>query len=388
LFVAALLAKSVTASLPVALALVLWWRRGRIARRDLSWLGGMLALGAAVGVMTVLMEREYVGASGREFASSFAERILIAGRAFWFYLSKLAWPYPLSFSYPKWRIDVSAPAAWLFPATALALVAVLWSLRGRIGRGPFTGLAYFAITVSPALGFLNVYPFRFSWVADHFQYLASIGPIALAAAGAALLARTRGHATAWKAAATLSLVVLGALSFRQARNYRDLETIWRATIAVSEDSFLAQYNLGTIVHARGQVDEAMAHYAAALRAKPDYYEPMINTANILADRGRTAEAVGYYERALALAPNHPLAHYNLGLAYEELGRADDAERAYREAIRQDPAMVAARNNLAVVRFRAGDFAEAWREVEEMRRRGAQPHPDFLRALAQAMPEPR
>ena len=112
------------------------------------------------------------------------ERCLIAGRALWFYLGKLVWPEPLIFIYPRWSIDAGAPWQYLYPLAALAVVAGLWLLRHRLGRGPLASWLFFGGTLLPALGFFDVYPMRYSFVADHFQYLASLGPIALAAGAA------------------------------------------------------------------------------------------------------------------------------------------------------------------------------------------------------------
>ena len=183
LFICALFSKTVTASLPAALLLVIWWKHGRIAGRDVWPLLPFFVAGAALGLVTSWLERTHVGANGPEWALSFFDRCLIAGRALWFYAGKLFWPANLTFIYPRWQIDPGIWWQWLFPAAAIALVMILWSLRGRIGRGPLVAVLFFAGTLLPALGFANVYPMRYSFVADHFQYLASVGLIVLAAAG-------------------------------------------------------------------------------------------------------------------------------------------------------------------------------------------------------------
>ena len=117
-----------------------------------------------------------------DFNFAFIDRCLIAGRAVWFYLYKLLWPANLIFIYPRWNIDAAVVWQYLFPAAFLLAAVLFWGLRNR-SRAPLAVLLYFAVTLFPALGFFNVYPFRYSFVADHFQYLACIGPIAAAAAG-------------------------------------------------------------------------------------------------------------------------------------------------------------------------------------------------------------
>jgi protein O-mannosyl-transferase len=227
LFGAALLCKTVTATLPGALLVIFWWQRGRLSwRRDVLPLAPFFALGAAAGVFTAWIERTMIGAEGARFAISAPERFLIAGRAVWFYLGKLVWPADLLFIYPRWHLDATAWGQYLYPAAALLWAAALWALRRR-WRGPLAGSLYFAGTLFPALGFFNVYPFLFSFVADHFQYLATLGIITVASSGAALLlARCRSRQRLIGYGVCLALVAtLGALTWRQSRMYNNLEAL-------------------------------------------------------------------------------------------------------------------------------------------------------------------
>ena len=172
LFVAALLSKTVTCSLPAVILLLLWWKRGRVSWRAFVPLLPMLAIGVGMGLMTVWIEKSHIGATGSEWDLSWIERTLIAGRALWFYLGKLVWPADLMFWYPRWRIDVGEWQQFIYPAAFAGLTAALWISRRRIGRAPIVSLLIFSGTLMPALGFFDVYPMRFSFVADHFQYLA------------------------------------------------------------------------------------------------------------------------------------------------------------------------------------------------------------------------
>jgi len=181
LFVLALLSKTVTATLPAALLVVLWWKRGRVDwRRDARPLLPWLALGACAGIFTAWMERTSIGAQGPDFALTLAARFLLAGRAICFYAGKLLWPAGLMFTYPRWTFDTREWWQYGFPALVVA-VAIALALAARRHRGPLAGFLLFAGTLFPVLGFLNVYPFLFSFVADHFQYLACLGIIVPAA---------------------------------------------------------------------------------------------------------------------------------------------------------------------------------------------------------------
>ena len=132
------------------------------------------------------MERKLIGAEGADFDFTIVERCLIAGRAIWFYLGKLSWPADLMFIYPRWHVSQAVWWQYLFPLAALLFVAGLWTVRRR-SRAPLAAMLFFIGTLFPGLGFCNVYPFIYSFVADHFQYIASLGIIALASAGAAML---------------------------------------------------------------------------------------------------------------------------------------------------------------------------------------------------------
>ena len=135
LFVAALLSKTVTCSLPAALLLVIWWKRGRLTAGDVLPLLPFFGVGAGLGLLTSWLERTHVGAAGPEWAFSFFDRCLIAGRALWFYAGELCWPVNLMFSYPRWEINAGVWWQWLYPAAALAVVAGLWGRRRRWAAG-------------------------------------------------------------------------------------------------------------------------------------------------------------------------------------------------------------------------------------------------------------
>ncbi len=323
-YVAALLSKSVTCSLPVALFLTLWWKRGRILRKDAVLLTPFLALGLLLGLLTVHFERAYVGAQGGEWSFSIAEKIVLAGKIFWFYLGKLAWPHPLVFIYPRWKTPF---ASWsgLYPAAALGAIAAAWFFRRRLGRGPATAALFFLCTLVPALGFFHVYPMRFSFVADHFQYLASIGVLALAGALA-----SRGPAAARAILAAL-VIVFGVFTYQQARIYRDAETLWSVTIESNPDAWLARVNLGDLLMRRGKVDEAIEQLEAALRTEPRETTSLKNLAWIRA----AFPEPEYRDPAAALTMAREacvLTHYKDPAALDILAAALAANGRFDEAI--------------------------------------------------------
>jgi protein O-mannosyl-transferase len=345
LFVLALLTKTVTATLPAVLLVVLWWRRGRLEwRRDILPLLGWLPLGAAAGLFTAWVEKTYVGAEGADYALTAAQRFLLAGRAICFYAAKLAWPENLIFTYPRWTID---PAQWwqyLFPG-AVVLVLIVLCLLARRHRGPLAGFLIFGGTLFPVLGFLNVYPFRYSWVADHFQYLASLGAMVPVAVALTQIPLKKTHATALAAAL---LVVLGVLTWRQCGIYGDAETLYRETLAGNPASYMAHQNLGNLLLDRpGRLPDAIAEFEAALRIEPRTPEAHNSLGSALMRMpGRLADATAEFETALRIKPGYPEGHNSLGSALMQTpGRAAEGMAEFETAVRLRPDFAAAHVNL-------------------------------------------
>ncbi len=361
LFVAALLSKTVTATLPAALLLILWWLRGRIDwKRDVLPLLAWFAVGVGGGLFTAHVEKNFIGAEGAEFALTFIQRGLLAGRALCFYLAKLIWPVNLTFIYPRWTLNESEWWQYLFPAAVLALVVGL-ALYARRNRGPLAGFLFFAGTLFPALGFFNVYPFLYSYVADHFQYLASLGVIVPLSAGLALAAKRLRVDSRWPAVAAggLLLCTLGTLSWAQSAMYQDGETLYRTTIARNPNCWLAHNNLGAdLLGSSDRVPEAFSHLETAVRLKPDYVPARSNLGNAFARMGRWPEAIAEYQTALRIQPDSVKAHNNLGNAFLNVGRFQEALAEFQTALGTDPDSAQVHNNLGSALSNLGRFAEA------------------------------
>jgi protein O-mannosyl-transferase len=359
LFLLALLSKTMTASLPAALLVIFWWKRGRLSLRYDVWpLIPFFAFGIAAGLFTAWIERTIIGAQGAGFQFAFVERLLIAGRAFWFYLAKLLWPANLIFIYPRWEIN---PANWwqfLYPAGVALLIAGLWFSRKR-SRAPLAALLFFGGTLFPALGFFNVFSFRFSFVADHFQYLASLGIITLFSAGIVTLFQ-RWHVPA-KAAMSAMLVLAGILAFSSwsySRQYVDLKTLYSSTIQRNPSCWLAYLNLGKLELHDRNIIQAMVHLREALRLKPDLAEAHYDMGLAVQRLGRLDEAIDEYRQALQLKPNLPEAYNNIGNALQEMGRVDEAIPQYEMALRLEPDFVYALNNLGYALQKKGRLMES------------------------------
>ncbi len=387
LFVLALASKTVTATLPAALLVVFWWQRGRLGfRRDVRPLLPWFALGAAAGLFTAWVERTYIGATGADFTLTWTERFLLAGRAIWFYAGKIVWPANLIFTYPRWKIDAGIWWQYLFPAGVLAAAMGFWLLARR-HRGPLAGFLIFIGTLFPVLGFLNVYPFIFSYVADHFEYLASLAiivPICAAILGG------RGRLVACSGLSARScLLTLAVLTFRQAGTYADAETLYRAALARNPASWMAHTNLGVaFAETPSRLPEAIAEYQAALRLKPDDAQTHANLGNALAQMpGRLPDAIGEFRTALRLKPNLVQTHNDFGVALSQIpGRLPDAIAQFQEALRLKPDYAEAHGNLGValtqIPGRLPDAIAEFRTALRIQPDYADAHNNLARALAQ------
>ena len=359
-FACALLSKTVAATLPGALLVLFWWRRGRLDwRRDVAPLIPWFALGAASGLFSAWIERTYIGASGSDFALGAAERFLVAGRIIWFYLGKLLWPVGINFIYPRWHVSASVPGQYLYPIAAIAATVGLWRLRRR-SRAPLAGWLFFVGSLFPTLGFLNVFAFIFSYVADHWQYLASIGIFTLAAAAATgALHRTSGPIRgALQGAIVAALGLCGAMTWQECGTFHDMKTFYQSILDRNPDAFMAQNNLGIELQHEGRLDEAIAHFVAALRIRDGYVEAHTNYGLALVASGRLEEGIAQYRAALRIEPGNAVVHNDLGVALANLGQVPEAIQEYLAAARLNSNYLDPALNLGFAYFRVRQIPEA------------------------------
>ncbi len=390
LFVAAALSKTVVVTLPAVVLVIIWWKRGRITPGDFVPMVPYFAAGLALGLVTVWMETHFVGAAGEEWSLTPLDRVLLAGRVLWFYAAKLVWPYPLAFFYPRFSIDAHVWWQYLFPLAVAAVFASLWFARERIGRGPLAAVLIFTGVLAPALGFFDVYPFRFSFVADHFQYHASIALLALVAAGLTPLLARAEHArrSAQALFTTLLLAVLGVLTFCQTFIYYDLETLYADTIAKNPASWTAYANLSMHYITVRRKNEAYALAERAVELAPDDSLTNGNLGALLLadaiqeDQGddKLARAVSYFRKSVALEPANIPSRKGLGYALMKSGRYAEAEQQLEPALEAMPDDANALYALGMVR--AGQ--ERWQEAADLLQQSLRLDPadiDTHRALA-------
>jgi tetratricopeptide (TPR) repeat protein len=309
LFACALMTKTVTATLPAALLVLSWWKRGRIEwKRDVVPLLSWFVIAAASGLFTAWVERTIIGAEGAEFDLDLVQRLLLAGRVIGFYLWKLVWPAELIFTYPHWTVNATSWSQWAVALVPLLMAVILYVVRGW-SRSPLAALLIFSGSLFPVLGFVNVYPFRYSYVADHFQYLASIAILVFGAAALTLWTDRQSDLrvrNALRAVAVAVVALLAAKTWQQAHDYRSAETLYRATLNRNPESWKEQNNLGRLLaRSETRMPEAIPHFEAALRLKPDHLMANYSLGVALYVTGRRAEAVPRFRRVIALSGTKP-----------------------------------------------------------------------------------
>jgi len=376
LFIGGLLSKTVIAPLPIILVLVAWARGVKLKAPMLVGAAVLTAIGAAAGFTTATIERVYVGASGGEFEhgtsplGEFAARSIIAGRAVCFYVGKLIVPYPLIFNYPRWTIDIHSLAQWIAPAAVVGVTIALWIARRRMGRWPIVVWLSFLGLLFPALGFVNVFPHIFSWVADHFQYHAAV--VLLAAVG---VLASRLPQRALVPAAVVVILAFAGLTFAQSTIYYDVETLWTRTLEQNPRSWLADTTLGTLEAERGQDVSAAIRFERSIEWMKAQYHGQKDAGfgmpyyqlGILAEKhGDLSTAEQRFRQTIDFDPNHAQAHANLALVMLQTGRIDEAEAQWQLALTaktmRDPADLARRAAMALSQTGHPDRAAKWIEI--------------------------
>ena len=339
-FVLALLSKTVTCTLPVVLLLIFWAQQKTITVKKVAQLLPFFVLGISFGLLTAYLEHYSVGAVGAEWQIEFWQRCVLAGRAVFFYLGKLLWPARLVFIYPRANPAESSYVSLLWPGGVVLVPAVLWFWRGRFSRVPLVGWLAFIVTLFPALGFFDVYPFRYSFVADHFQYLACIYPLGVFVwlvnrLCKRLWPQQRGPANPpviGLMLVTAVLLLLAGVTSIQARSYKDSKTLWQDTVRKNPQAWIGWNNLGSIYMQEKDFPTAEAQFRQAIKARADYAVAYANLGWSLAWQEKYDLAIDSLNSAIRLEPDYVWANLSLANVYAQRGRFDRAIPAYVKTI--------------------------------------------------------
>lgn len=303
LFGFALLSKSVTATLPAAALFIQAWMRGPFRLSWMKLLAPHLGLAIGIGLFTLHIEHSVIGAATRVQDLSYAQHGILAGKAILFYLGKLMVPSSLLFMYPKWALSTADLREYLYPAAVLLISVGLYAGHRRWGKRPLAFWIYFVSCLMPALGWTKIYPMRFSYVADHFQYLASLG--VFAAVGWLITGLTTRYVPNWRPMVNGGIVGLLAIPLafataRQSRLYASSETLWEHTLAGNPGSAIAHHQVGILYSQKSMLREAVTHLRMAAALDPTFPQTHLALAYLARMAGRLDIAIREYEKAFEL----------------------------------------------------------------------------------------
>jgi tetratricopeptide (TPR) repeat protein len=362
-FAAALAAKSTAVTLPAAALLVLWWKNGRIRSGNVFAIIPFVLIAGASGSLTQYVETHTTGTWQADWSLSTAQKLLVAGRALWFYAGKLVWPAGLSFAYPRWQVDPDAIWQWIFPIGAVAVIALLWIGRRRLGRGPLAGVLFFCGTLMPALGFFHVLYQRYTFVADHFQYMAGIGIVAVLVGS---ISRIRIGETSKMILFAAVILVLAIQTWRSAHRFVSDEKVWAAALDFDPGNPLANLNIAFDLIARRNFDQAIPHLQMAMASKMLVPAVWVAMGQINEAQRNYPAATEYYHQAVDLEPLDPLPHMQFGTMLLVTGQLPAAAEQLRIAIHLDSKIAMAHDNLGVCLLHMGQIEDARDEFETAR----------------------
>ena len=363
----AMASKSSTVILPVVLFLCAWWIDGRWHWRNVATVVPMFLMAIAASALSIWTQGlQLASAADPQWLRPWPERLGAAGDAVWFYLGKLLWPHPLITVYPRWQIAAGQWVSYLALPAIIVILSIFWLKRQPWSRACFFAFAYFLVALLPVLGLVDNAIFRLSLVFDHLQYLASIGPLALAGAGLILFSNFIVPKKPWLQSSLCAglLLILGMASWQRTLVYESSETLWTDTLAKNPDCWIGHNNLGDALLQKGQVNEALEQFQKAVAIKPNYVDACNNLGNALLQKGQVDEAVAQYQKAMAINPSYADARNNLGVVLLHKGQLDEAFDQFQKAMAINPNYADARDNLGVLLIQKGQLDEAITQFQE------------------------
>jgi len=331
----------------------------------------LLVLSAACSVMTLFAQSR--GGSVLPFDSyDLAPRAANALISYLGYIGKAIWPIRLAPFYP---LSLSDFTWWKIAGALLLLSAISLTVLRTARSYPYlaTGWLWYLGALVPVIGLIQV---GAQSMADRYTYVPLIGIFVMAAWGLAEVTRRGPTARLWVAvSACLLLAVLALLTRIQLGYWHDTIALFRRTLEVTRDNWLAHNNLGVELAQAGSEADARLHFQEAIRIKPSYARARANLADILRRQGKLQEALAVCDGGGKKDADLPGFHINRGMILFSMGRYQEAIQEYHQALRLDPANPAIHFNLASVFSRAGNADQAIREY----RAALQLKPDYLEA---------
>jgi len=370
-FACSLLAKPMYVTFPFLLLLLDYWPLGRITSLRYEKSQGLrliqekipfLVLAAVSCGLTMLAQRAGGAVSSFKewpWSNRLDNAVVSTGR----YLLKLCWPVDLAAVYP-WA-PVAASALILAVATLLVVSAAVWHWRSH--RHGIVGWLWFLGTLIPVIGLVQV---GHAAMADRYTYFPSVGIFAALVFGAYQWA---GHSPFRRKLLTaVECLILAAclcLTEKQLGYWRDTETLFRHTLAVTANNSPAHLCLGVTYDLDGRYADALVEYRETLRLSPQMPKLRLTIGDVLVKLGQTNAALAEYRRALRTEPQDAALHDAIGEALASQGDLAAATTEFQEAVRLNPHLAQPHLEMAKIRFASGQTTEAAYELLAATRAG-------------------
>lgn len=369
-FILGLMSKPMLVTLPFVLLLMDYFPLGRLQLGQYSkkiYLGiqespvirllwekaPLFALAAASCVVTLHAQQ-----SGGALASldKFPLNIRIANAlvSYVSYMGKTIWPRRLAVLYPH----ADMLPVWQAALAGLLLVCISILVIRAARRFPYlaVGWLWYLGTLVPVIGVVQV---GAQSMADRYTYIPLIGLFIIIAWGVAdLAARWRFRELVLAMSVGLVLLAFGIFTWLQVRHWHNSVALFKHTLNVTANNYVAHNNLGLVLARGGSLKEAISHYYQALEINPNYAYTHNNLGIALAEQGRADAAISHYSVALRIKPDYAEVHNNLGVELALQGSLKEAIDHFSEALRLKPDCAKAHNNLGFALAERGRLDEA------------------------------
>jgi tetratricopeptide (TPR) repeat protein len=396
-----LLCKSTGVGFPIAILLILYWRNKKLSPSDWGESIPFFLISLLIAGGDFFFR---AGQNPVNLGYSAGDKIQHAFYALSLYLNQFFLPMKFMGFYPSLAESANH---WPYLGTILLLGLAgagcyAWILKQE--KGLLIGFLFYCLTLLPVLGLIEFSFLRLSPAADRYQYLASLGLVAICATGLkklmVYLSEKKGTAAKTAVIAPLGLVLcMGCLTFSHAAHYRDNESFFGYCVQRNPDSWYARSMLGRSLMEKNDWREAEYQFTKALEIWPDcpdakiflgslkqqqnnysealqlyqavkvgnprmIYYARIQSARILMLYHQPADAINILQQAIIILPQSPEAYYQMGLVFDQMNQLEKANQAYRKALEIDWNLAQAHNNLGVNLAQAGNYTEAEKHFAE------------------------
>jgi protein O-mannosyl-transferase len=387
-FAAGLMSKPMLVSAPIILLLLDYWPLRRMGQPSLTREKGkiseyrdqrltirrlflektpLVVLSAGACVITFIVQKRATGAIP---PLPFLWRLQNAFGSYLIYAWKTLWPTDLAVFYPH---PNGTLAIWVVIFAILLLLTITTAAIVLRSQRPylFTGWFWYLVMLVPVIGIVQVGE---QGHADRYTYLPLVGLFLLAVwLIADMLGARRPRSQFAIAIAVVIVAVLAWMAFVQTSYWRNSDTLWTHTLAVTSDNDVAHNNLGYLCVDRDELDKAISHFETALRIRSGKRDPhydvgsafmQMNLGNALARKGQSDQAIAHYDEAIALQPYYADAFYNRGSVFFEKGRVDEAIADWEWTLQLQPSDANAHTSLGNALLQKGSPKEALSHYEQ------------------------